>query len=185
MENRIITVDEYIQCQHLLDTTDNNKEPIDQWIDIVSLLYNTNANYLDINTFENYQQHILNIFNTDGVAIDSFIHNNETYVVDKTVLNIKVALWRAIVMASADPTAERFRSFLKCLVYKEGEPEEFTFDRFNKNSNRLNDLNIVTGLQIINFFLNLQQYCINLFQGYLKIQPVINKLQEDQASTEL
>ena len=181
MENRIITVDEYIQCQHLLDS---DKEPIDQWIDLISLLYNIDANYLDINTFETYQQHILDIFNTGGVAIDSFIHNNETYLVDKTILNVKVSLWRAIVMASADPTAEKFRSFLKILVYKEGEQEDFTFDRFDNNSTRLNDLNIITGLQIINFFLKLQEYCINLTRGYLKIQPVIKKL-EDPATTEL
>lgn len=183
MENRIITVDEYIQCQYLLEYN-NTKQPIDQWIEIVSYLYNTDANYLDITTFEKYQQHILNIFNTEGIAIDSFIHNGETYLVDKTVLNIKVSLWRAIVMASADPTAERFRSFLKCLVYKEGEPEEFTFNRFNLNETRFNDLNIVTALQIINFFLKLQEYCTNLSQGYLKIQPVIKKL-EDQHSTDL
>lgn len=168
------------QYETVLTIFDSNTDEIDKWIQVLQFLTKRNdIETMSVNYFTSLQQEVLAQLNTPPKAVDSFVHNDVTYLVDKTVLNINTANFRAFVNASSVEDNKRFKSIFSLLVYQEGEPTGFSFERITANETRLDDLPLTVALQVVNFFLKLQKYCIELSQNYsTTIVPILNQLED-------
>jgi hypothetical protein len=161
---------DYIKITKILQSNKDldDNEILNNWISIVKIYNDEDASKYSVSKLNRIINEIsinLNIETIEVKEIHKFSLDNEEYKVDTSVFGANVALFRDYNdLLKKHKDTEQIFHILCLLIYKDGEPDEYDFNRYSLNTKRLIDIDLHTAIGIVRFFFLLLKNYMDLSQ---------------------
>ena len=181
-----MTLDEYIKSVKVLES---DKDDINKWIEIIQIVKNIDASTFTLQVFNNIIAELSNEMNIEEIEVvekNEILINDEIFKVDASVMGANVAFFRDYNdLLRIHKGINQLKMVLCLLIYKEGEPDEYSIERLEANKQRIGDMDLKEAISVVRFFFLLLKTCTELSQIYLEIETQKKNLMEIVESTVL
>jgi len=160
-----MTLDQYIKVVNIFES---EGEDLDKWVQAINYLEDIDSRSIPLSKFNRFVQQYTNeldIENLEAQELSTVEHNGEQYKVDTTIFTANVALFADYnIVVKRYKGVEQMKQILALLVYTEGEPDDYSYDRVQLNLQRIGDIELPKAISIVRFFFLLLKHYIDLSQ---------------------
>lgn len=181
-----MTLDEYIKSVKVLES---EIDDISKWVEVIKIVKNVDASTFTLQVFNNIITELSNEMNIEEIEVvekNEILINDEIFKVDTTVMGANVAFFKDYNdILKFHKGINQLKMVLCLLIYKEGENEEYSYERLEANKQRIGDMDLKEAISVVRFFFLLLKYCTDLSQISLEIETQKKNLMEIVESTVL